>query len=134
MAWRVYAVLGRVQTAINQTEKAREAFFRSENCDLFECISRRRSAWCTKAELSDRADSETPKEATPTQPIYYIGLDVHKKKISYCVKDGSGQVYKEGEVPATRWDLDRWMHRGRDTFRFASLSGPQGLAVSLILG
>ena len=43
------------------------------------------------------------------QPMYYIGLDVHKKKISYCVKDGSGQVYKEGEVPATRWDLDRWM-------------------------
>ncbi len=27
----------------------------------FECISRRRSAWCTKAELSDRADSETPR-------------------------------------------------------------------------
>ena len=43
------------------------------------------------------------------QPMYYIGLDVHKKKISYCVKDGSGQVYKEGEVPATRWDLDQWM-------------------------
>jgi hypothetical protein len=35
------------------------------------------------------------------QPMYYIGLDVQKKEISYCVKDGSGQVYKEGEVPAT---------------------------------
>ena len=43
------------------------------------------------------------------QPMYYIGLDVHKKKISYCVKNGSGQVYKEGEVAATRSDLDRWM-------------------------
>ena len=31
------------------------------------------------------------------QPMYYIGLDVHKKKISYCVKDGSGQVHREGE-------------------------------------
>jgi hypothetical protein len=30
-------------------------------------------------------------------PMYYIGLDVHKKKISYCVKDGSGQVHREGE-------------------------------------
>src|SRR5258708_25319306 len=27
----------------------------------FECIGRRRSAWCTKAELSDQADSETPR-------------------------------------------------------------------------
>jgi transposase len=43
------------------------------------------------------------------QPMYYIGLDVHKKKISYCVKDGSGQVHREGEVPATRLDLDLWM-------------------------
>ena len=33
--------------------------------EKFECIGRRRSAWCTKAELSDRADSETPKEAPP---------------------------------------------------------------------
>ena len=24
------------------------------------------------------------------QPMYYIGLDVHKRKISYCVKDASG--------------------------------------------
>jgi hypothetical protein len=23
------------------------------------------------------------------EPVYYIGLDVHKRKISYCVKDGS---------------------------------------------
>jgi hypothetical protein len=23
------------------------------------------------------------------QPMYYIGLDVHKRKISYCVKDSS---------------------------------------------
>jgi hypothetical protein len=43
------------------------------------------------------------------QPMYYIGLDVHKRKISYCVKDGSGRVYAEGWIPATRIDLDRWM-------------------------
>jgi hypothetical protein len=28
------------------------------------------------------------------EPMYYIGLDVHKRKISYCVKDSS--------VPALR--------------------------------
>jgi transposase len=43
------------------------------------------------------------------QPMYYIGLDVHKRKISYCVKDGSGKVYAEGSLPATRADLDLWM-------------------------
>ncbi len=43
------------------------------------------------------------------QPMYYIGLDVHKRKISYCVKDGSGKIHAEGSIPATRFDLDRWM-------------------------
>ena len=41
--------------------------------------------------------------------MYYIGLDVHKKTISYCVKDGSGRIYAEAEIPATRLDLDMWM-------------------------
>ena len=27
------------------------------------------------------------------QSMYYIGLDVHKKTISYCVKDGSGRIH-----------------------------------------
>jgi transposase len=40
--------------------------------------------------------------------MYYIGLDVHKKTISYCVKDGSGQIHAQGTIPATRLDLDRW--------------------------
>jgi transposase len=43
------------------------------------------------------------------QPMYYIGLDVHKQKISYCVKDSSGKMYTEGWIPATRFDSDRWM-------------------------
>src|SRR6202007_2057179 len=42
--------------------------------------------------------------------MYYIGLDVHKKTISYCVKDASGQVHQEGKVGATRWELDDWMN------------------------
>jgi transposase len=41
--------------------------------------------------------------------MYYIGLDVHKRTISYCVKDGSGAIHAEGTIPATRLDLDRWM-------------------------
>jgi transposase len=43
------------------------------------------------------------------QSMYYIGLDVHKRIISYCVKDGSGAVHAEGTIPATRFDLDGWI-------------------------
>jgi hypothetical protein len=38
-----------------------------------------------------------------------IGLDVHRRKISYRVKDRSGQLHAEGSLPATRFDLDCWM-------------------------
>src|SRR6266487_5463889 len=41
--------------------------------------------------------------------MYYSGIDVHKKTISYCVKDASGQVHQEGKVGATRTGLDSWM-------------------------
>jgi transposase len=41
--------------------------------------------------------------------MYYIGLDVHKKTISYCVKDISGQIQQQGVIQATRTELDRWM-------------------------
>lgn len=43
------------------------------------------------------------------ESMYYIGLDVHKRKISYCVKDSGGKVYAEGSLSATRTDLDHWM-------------------------
>ena len=43
------------------------------------------------------------------QSMYYSGLDVHKRSISYCVKDGGGKIHAEGTIPATRFDLDRWM-------------------------
>ena len=42
-------------------------------------------------------------------PMYYIGLDVHKRKIGYCVKDNSGRVFAEGLLSTTRLDLDLWM-------------------------
>ena len=45
----------------------------------------------------------------PQGHMYYVGLDVHKKTISYCVKDSSGQVHLEGKIGATRRELDCWM-------------------------
>jgi transposase len=41
--------------------------------------------------------------------MYFIGLDVHKKTISYCVKDAAGRAHQEGKVAATRLDLDQWV-------------------------
>jgi len=43
------------------------------------------------------------------QTVYYVGLDVHKRTIRYCVKDGSGVIHAEGTIPATRLNLDLWM-------------------------
>jgi len=39
----------------------------------------------------------------------FIGLDIHKKTISYCAKDVSGKVLSEGKINATRQGLDEWM-------------------------
>ena len=33
---------------------------------------------------------------------HYIGFDVHKKSISYCVKTGDGTIVEEGKLQATR--------------------------------
>jgi transposase len=41
--------------------------------------------------------------------MYYVGLDVHKKTISYCVKDAAGCVHQEGKIGSTRIELDAWI-------------------------
>ena len=61
-----------------------------------------------EAELSVAADSENNLGGS-LETMYYIGLDVHKKTISYCVKDAAGRVYQEGKIGSTRRELDRWI-------------------------
>lgn len=39
---------------------------------------------------------------------YYVGLDVHRKSVSYCVMDARGTVVRQGKVPAHREDLTLW--------------------------
>jgi transposase len=39
----------------------------------------------------------------------YIGLDVHKKTISYCRKHVGGRIQQEGKIGSTRRELDCWM-------------------------
>jgi hypothetical protein len=45
--------------------------------------------------------------------MYYIGLDVHKKTISYCVKDVRRRVQLEGKIGSTRRELDCWRQYSR---------------------
>ena len=40
--------------------------------------------------------------------IHYIGLDVHKKSISYCIKTADGRIVQEGTSAAERTVLRRW--------------------------
>ena len=40
--------------------------------------------------------------------IQYIGFDVHKKTISYCIKTADGQIVQEGTLEAERTVLRRW--------------------------
>ena len=43
------------------------------------------------------------------ESIYYIGLDVHKKSIAYCIKDVTGGVVCQGMVKAERRALQQWL-------------------------
>ena len=40
--------------------------------------------------------------------IAYVGLDVHKQSISYCVKTAEGRILGEGVLLATRPPLTAW--------------------------
>ena len=43
-----------------------------------------------------------------TQSMYFVGLDVHKKTISFCAKNSPGDILQEGRLPARRQALDVW--------------------------
>jgi transposase len=39
---------------------------------------------------------------------YYIGLDLHKKVIAYCIKKADGTVVDEGNINTTRKVMEKW--------------------------
>src|SRR5260370_19330223 len=58
----------------------------------------------TQGGHSSDADSENDHGGSSMTAMNYIGLDVHKKTISYCVKDVSGRIQQEagpGRPPAS---------------------------------
>src|SRR5258708_34841626 len=52
---------------------------------------------------TQKANSENPMNA-----LHYIGFDVHKKTISFCVKTASGEIVEEGSLLAQRGALREW--------------------------
>lgn len=43
--------------------------------------------------------------------IYYIGLDIHKKTIAYCIKKIDGELVQQGVVSAERKALQQWQSK-----------------------
>jgi hypothetical protein len=41
--------------------------------------------------------------------VYYIGLDIHKRIIFYCIKAIDGSLYTQGKVEAYRRSLGEWV-------------------------
>ena len=41
----------------------------------------------------------------------YAGLDIHKKSISWCVRQADGTIIQESTIAATRQALDEWVRR-----------------------
>jgi transposase len=58
------------------------------------------------------------------ESIHYVGLDVHKKTIAYCIKTISGEVVRQGTVDAERKALRQWV---------AELPGPWSGAMEATL-
>jgi hypothetical protein len=52
--------------------------------------------------------AQKPSQEDPMNTIDYIGLDIHKKTISFCVKAQDGTIVEEGTIPALRRKLLVW--------------------------
>ena len=50
---------------------------------------------------------------------HYIGFDVHKKSVSYCVKTADGAIVEEGKLRATRDALRQWAEKRREPWQGA---------------
>src|SRR5215472_3600364 len=53
------------------------------------------------------------KQENPMTTVHYVGFDVHKKSVSYCIKT-AGAIVKQGKLPSKRDALLSWASE-RDT-------------------
>jgi transposase len=50
---------------------------------------------------------------------HYIGFDVHKNSVSYCVKTSDGRIIEEGKLKATRAKLREWSSKRQEPWHGA---------------
>lgn len=50
---------------------------------------------------------------------HYIGFDVHKKTVSYCVKIADGRIVEEGKLRATHGTLRQWAGKRQEPWHGA---------------
>src|SRR5260370_7209301 len=55
-----------------------------------------------------KAPTQKAHQEKPMNNLHYIGFDVHKKTISFCVKTAAGEIVEEGSVPARRAEVRQW--------------------------
>ena len=82
---------------------------------LYECISemKKGSRGGYDAETGEESATQKAHSENPMNSLHYIGFDVHKKAISFCVKTAAGEIVEEGSVLAQREALRQWAAAGR---------------------
>jgi len=58
-------------------------------------------------------------QENPMNVNHYIGFDVHKKSISYCLKSADGRIVEEGRLRATHDALRQWAREREEPWRGA---------------
>ena len=43
------------------------------------------------------------------ESIHYVGLDIHKKIIAFCIKNQAGRLIDQGTIKANRKELSQWL-------------------------
>ncbi len=56
--------------------------------------------------------------------VHYVGLDVHKKVVAFCVKTKKGTSREEGMIPATRKALSDWLAKRKQPWTGAMEATP----------
>src|SRR5580692_8165881 len=58
-------------------------------------------------------------QENPMNISHYIGFDVHKKSVSYCVKTADGKIVEEGTLKATHEKLRQWAQKRQEPWHGA---------------